>query len=64
MARRTNIEFLREIMVNSGHEDSALEGFTRDNLIKVGDLDIDFLMHCRVTTLVTVKRVMKRETFY
>ena len=38
------MEFWREIMRNSGADDSVFEGFTGDNLIKVdGDLDIDFV---------------------
>ena len=42
MARRTNMEFWREIIGNSGDDGSVFEGFTGDNFIKVdGDLDID-----------------------
>ena len=38
-----NMEFWREIIGNSGDNDSIFEGFTGDNFIKVdGDLDIDF----------------------
>ena len=37
------MELCREIMGNSGDDDSIFEGSTGDNLIKVdGDLDIDF----------------------
>ena len=37
------MEFWREIIGNSGDDDSVFEGFTGDNFIKVdGDLDIDF----------------------
>ena len=37
------MEFCREIMGNSGDDDSIFEGFTGDSLIEVdGDLDIDF----------------------
>ena len=43
LARRTNMEFGREIIGNSGDDDSVFEGFTGYNFIKVdGDLDIDF----------------------
>ena len=37
------MEFWREIIGNSGDDNSVFEGFTGENLIKVdGDLDIDF----------------------
>ena len=43
VARRTNMEFWREIISNSGDDDSVFKGFTGGNFIKVdGDLDIDF----------------------
>ena len=43
MARRTNMEFWREIIGNSGDDDSIFEGFTGDSFIKVdGDLNINF----------------------
>ena len=43
MSRRTNTEFLHELLGYLSNDDSVFEAFTGENFVKVdNDLDIDF----------------------
>ena len=58
------MEFWREIIGNLGDDDSVFEVLLEMILLKLMVTWILTLMHCRVTTLVIVKRVMKTATLH